>query len=382
MSRNNDVFNVLVTKDDAALIAADNSVSDLAVGQIGVFDYDTNLSIDHTTVSRNFYLAVGLDLDGDTVLDDISKSAGTHIQGKNVAVYNKRDYIAGTAMEVVLKDYTAECETEYGVKLELRNQEIYRTQGFNQFTKTYSIKTACCDGCEQTCPSGDANEITKLLKLNINNDPTDLVTAIAIARHTLTKATIDAVTTGVFSGNIAIGAEVSDADLLVLMEYNSLIADVADSLYTDLEITTVTQGIKNFCDVNLQYFYPRQTVAILSKIHGFECTGEVEVTQEVVYEEGAGYDVKQLEYEAIGWTDSPYRLSSLNGVANPVNYNTDATANYDMVVISYEQFSTGGFQEFLHPETTIVAVPTADTTTMAALILVLNAQLTQFTALT
>jgi len=138
MARNNDVFQVLVTSGTQAPLTAGLKITDLGVGQIGVFDFDTNLSITSGT-PRNFYLAVGLDRDGDGVLDDVAKSAGSHIQGKNIAFYSFRPHTPGRPMKVVLKDYTANCETEYGVKLEMRNQEIYRTQGYNQFTHTYMM---------------------------------------------------------------------------------------------------------------------------------------------------------------------------------------------------------------------------------------------------
>jgi len=372
MSRNNDVFQVLVTKGDQAVLAADSQVTDLAPGQIGVFDKNTNLSIDNSATPRNFYLAVGLDLDGDTVTDDVASSAGSHIQKRNIASYSLRDYEAGSPLKIVLKDYTAECDTEYGIKLELRNQEIYRTQGFNQFTKAYSITTACCDGCTPTCPSGDGNEITKLLKLAINVDAEKLISAAAIARQALTIAIHGT------SADIAEGAEVSDADLEAIMVYNAAQADTADYVYTDLEITTVTQGIKRFCDVNLGYFYPRQTIAIMSKIsgdyQGFKCTGSVEVTQEAVFEQGAGYDVKQQEYMAQGWSDSPYRLSTLNGVADYKVYNADSSVNYDQIALMYDEHSKNAWLDYMHGEATYIAIPTADSTTKAALLAILNAQ--------
>lgn len=372
MSRNNDVFQVLVTKGNQAVLAADNQVADLAPGQIGVFDYDTNLSIDNTATPRNFYIAVGLDLDGDTVTDDIATSAGSHIQQRNIASYSLRDYEAGQPLKIVLKDYIAECDTEYGIKLELRNQEIYRTQGFNQFTKAYSITTACCDGCTPTCPSGDGNEITKRLKLAINVDQPGLITAEAIARQALTAATH-----GV-AADLAEGAIVSDADLDAVMAFNAAQADPADYVYTDLEITTVSQKINAFCDVNLGYFYPRQTIALMSKIsgdhQGFKCTGSVEVSQEAVFEQGAGYDIKQQEYEAKGWSESPYRVSTLNGVADYKIYNADQSANYDQIALMYDEHSKNAWLDYMHGEATYIAVPTADATTKAALLTILNAQ--------
>lgn len=375
MSRNNDVFQVLVTSGNQAVLAADSGVADLSPGQIGVFDKDTNLSIDNTATPRNFYLAVGLDTNGDSVTDDVASSAGSHIQRRNIAAYTLQDYVAGAPLKVVLKDYTAQCDTEYGIKLELRNQEIYRTQGYNQFTKSYSITTACCDGCTPTCPSGDGNEITKLLKQAINVDQPGLVTAIAIARQPLTAATH-----GV-AADIAQGAEVSDADLEAVMAYNAAQADTADYVYTDLEITTVTQAINAFCDVNLKYFYPRQTVAILSKLsgdhQGFKCTGSVEVTQEAVFEQGAGYDIKQREYEAKGWTESPYRVSTLNGVADYKIYNADQSVNYDQIALMYDEHSKNAWLDYMNGEATYIAIPTADATTKAALLSILNAQVAE-----
>ena len=367
MSRNNDVFHLLVTKGNQAVLAKDKKVTELLPGQIGIFNYDTNLSFDATVTAapKNFYLAVGIDA-GNGTTGDIIKSAGSHVQGKNIAFYSFRPYTPGRPMKVLLKDYVANCETEYGVKLELRNQEIYRTQGYNQFTKTYMMKTSCCDGCEPTCPSGDANEITKQLLINILNDPSGLVTARAVARQALTAATH-----GV-SANIAKGGVVSNADLKAIMAYNASQTNPANFVYTDLEIETVTQTIQDFSAVSLNYMYPRQTVAILTKVGDFKCTGSVETTQTAVFEEGAGIDIKQLEYQAKGWTESPYRVSTVNGVADNRIYITDASSKYDVFALTYDQFSLGGWLEYFHNQASIIAIPTADTVTRNGLAAILD----------
>lgn len=367
MSRNNDVFHLLVTKGNQAVLAKDKKVTELAPGQIGVFNYDTNLSFDATVAAapRNFYLAVGVDA-GNGTTGDIMKSAGSHVQGKNIAFYSFRPYTPGRPMKVLLKDYVANCETEYGIKLELRNQEIYRTQGYNQFTKTYMMKTSCCDGCEPTCPSGDANEITKQLLVNVLNDPSGLITARAVARQALTAATH-----GV-SANIAKGGVVSNADLEAIMAYNAAQTNPANFVYTDLEIETVPQTIQDFSAVSLNYMYPRQTVAILTKVGDFKCSGTVATTQTAVFEEGAGIDVKQLEYQAKGWTESPYRVSTVNGVADNRIYITDASAKYDVFALTYDQFSLGGWLEYFHNQASIIAIPTADATTRNGLAAILD----------
>ena len=355
MSRNNDVFHLLVTKGNQAVLAKDKKVTELLPGQIGIFNYDTNLSFDATVTAapKNFYLAVGIDA-GNGTTGDIMKSAGSHVQGKNIAFYSFRPYTPGRPMKVLLKDYVANCETEYGVKLELRNQEIYRTQGYNQFTKTYMMKTSCCDGCEPTCPSGDANEITKQLFINISNDPSGLVKANIKPRAGAvlpSGVTVDA------QGNLTL------AQVDTIMAANAAQTNPANFVYTDLEIETVPQTIQDFCSVSLNYMYPRQTVAILTKVGDFKCSGTVATTQTAVFEEGAGIDVKQLEYKTKGWTEGPYRVSTVNGVADNRIFITDANAKYDVFALTYDQFSLGGWLEYFHNQASVIAIPTADTVT-------------------
>ena len=364
MSRNNDVFHLLVTKGNQAVLAKDKKVTELLPGQIGVFNYDTNLSFDATvaTAPRNLYLAVGIDA-GNGTTGDIMKSAGSHVQGKNIAFYSFRPYTPGRPMKVLLKDYVANCETEYGVKLELRNQEIYRTQGYNQFTKTYTMKTSCCDGCEPTCPSGDANEITKQLFINISNDPSGLVKANIKPRA---GAVLPVGVTVDVNGNLTL------AQVDTIMAANAAQSDPANYVYTDLEIETVPQTIQDFCSVSLNYMYPRQTVAILTKVGDFKCSGTVATTQTAVFEEGAGIDIKQLEYQAKGWTESPYRVSTVNGVADNRIYITDGSGKYDVFALTYDQFSLGGWLEYFHNQASIIAIPTADATTRNGLAAILD----------
>ena len=364
MSRNNDVFHLLVTKGNQAVLAKDKKVTELLPGQIGVFNYDTNLSFDATVAAapRNFYLAVGVDA-GNGTTGDIMKSAGSHVQGKNIAFYSFRPYTPGRPMKVLLKDYVANCETEYGIKLELRNQKIYRTQGYNQFTKTYTMKTSCCNGCKPTCPSGDANEITKQLFINISNDPSGLVKANIKPRA---GATLPAGVTVDAQGNLTL------AQVDTIMAANAAQTNPANFVYTNLEIETVTQTIQDFSAVSLNYMYPRQTVAILTKVEGFKCTGSVVTTQTAVFEEGAGIDVKQLEYQAKGWTESPYRVSTVNGVADNRIYITDGSGKYDVFALTYDQFSLGGWLEYFHNQASIIAIPTADIITRSGLAAILD----------
>ena len=146
---------------------------------------------------------------------------------------------------------------------------------------------------------------------------------------------------------------------------------VPDSPY--LEFETIDQTTSDFNSVSLDYMKPRQTVVLISKVDGSECnSGVIEVTQQPVFEEGAGIDLKQLEYIAKGWTESPYRLSTANGVADNRNFITDASTKYDMFALTHDQFSLGGWLEYYHNQATLVAVPTADTVTRNGLAVILD----------
>ena len=370
MSRNNDVFHLLVTKGNQAVLAKDKKVTELLPGQIGIFDFNTNLSFDSTvaTAPRNFYLAVGLGAAGGQLVD-VMKSTGSHVQGKNIVFNSFRPYTPGRSMKVLLKGYKATCETEYGIKVELRNQAIYTTQGYNQFTETYTVKTGCCD-CASPCDIKDANQITRGLFINVSNSQSGYIKANIVARQPILAATV---ANAAIPIDIAKGGALTLEQLDVLITYNKTQSDSTKFLLTDLEFETIDQTTSDFNSVSLDYMKPRQTVVLISKVDGFECnSGVIEVTQQPVFEEGAGIDLKQLEYIAKGWTESPYRLSTANGVADNRNFITDASTKYDMFALTHDQFSLGGWLEYYHNQATLIAVPTADTVTRNGLAVILD----------
>ena len=92
MARNNDVFSIIAVPNNTAILGVGNTKDSLAVNQFGIFDYETNLSIDAATAAttRNWYMALAVDRDGDGLVDDYVESAGTHIQKGNIVGYTVR----------------------------------------------------------------------------------------------------------------------------------------------------------------------------------------------------------------------------------------------------------------------------------------------------
>ena len=374
MSKNNPVYQVMVTKGNQAILGEGRRIFDLAPGQIGVFDAETNVSISQNSDKpRNYFFAVGLDRDSDGQTDDVVKSRGSHIQIGNITSYTYRPHTPGRAMKVKFKNYTAECDNEYGVKIQIKNAEIYRIQGYNSFVKTYVTKTECCGNCKQPCDAGDSNIITKNIFIQVKNDPSGLLKVVAIPREGS-----DVNTAGVTFNGTSLTVE----DLDKIIEYNKKQTSVDKHILTDLEFETVPIKIAKACGINLNHFYPRESIAFLSKVGDFNCSGEIEVTQEPIFEEGNGYDLAENEYFTQGWDVSPYRVSSVTGLEVSREYNVDKSEKYDQIHLAYEQKSDGAWLKYSYDEATTIAIPAKDTVTRDGLLAILdNLNIVRFDAL-
>ena len=367
MSRNNDVFQVLVTKGNQAVLAAGNEVTDLLPGQAGVFSFESNLSIDGTVPTRNFYVAVGLDEDGDGVTDNIRKSAGSHIQTRNIAFYSYRPFEAGRPMILEFKNFKTKCGEQYGIAIEFRNQQIYRTQGYVQFKVNYVVEGICCDGCSTGCESGDDNLIAKKLVDAINNDPRGFVKAEMF--NTTTNAVVTDYDAFV-AANLAVNTD----------------SNLANDVKLGIRLTSIPQKINKYMGIDTKYFHMRETFLVPSKLIGFECNGEFSVKQTAKVTQGLGYDIQYLEYLAGGWNGNPgpYRTYKVNGLAKPITYVAETNKQYGILALTYDQFSVGGWLEYLNNEASIIAIPQTDSVTRASLLGVIDklAKLSNFDGLT
>jgi hypothetical protein len=326
MSRNNDVFQVLVPTV-ATPAATGSTLAALAQGAIGAFSYETNLALDPAAkATEDFYFAVKIkDLDG---VDDLNKSAGTHIQVKNIIANTNKVYTAPVNMVTgnLLKVIT--CGDEIGVKIEIRNQEAYRLNGYNQVVKNFMVPTSECTDCDSSCEDLSCIAILTSLVDLINSDPDGVVTATQVAP------------------DAACDGGVTGAQGKLILTVNPV-------------------ALKDFCTVNLNYFFPHQTEIIVTSLEGFEATT---IDTAMVFEDGAGYDIKQLEYEAGGWNGKPgpYRVYNDGFPQAGYQYFADVAKNYDVQQIQHDQFSISGWRGDLAFERTVIASETGATGTAIA----------------
>jgi hypothetical protein len=355
-NRNNDVFRVLPVNDCTLLEPGPGvTVEDLNPGQLGVFDAATNLAVDQFTnpMPKEVFFALAYTTDAGGT--DYRTSAGQVIQRQGVVGYTTKYCTSGSPMKVTVGNFKAECDTEYGVRVEFRNAKINRIQGYNQFSKAYMVKTPCCDDCTEGCGSLDANVLTQLFVANINADISGLVFAQAVARQEVTIATHGT------SQNYDPGDVMTDADVAQLIVFNSTAAPV-DQVFADFQLVSQPLSIGSFCQVNLHYYKLLETVLIVSLIEGFGCSGATTVNEYPTYAEGTGINIQQKEYHASGWAGSgPYKLSQVTGTAyGNIVYLADKNTNYDQIILEYNQSSESGWQEYSNPLSTIFAYPCDD----------------------
>jgi hypothetical protein len=371
-NRNNDVFRVLPVTNCTLLVpGVDNSIEDLAIGQLGAFDAATNLAISPETnpMPKEIFFAVAYQTASGST--DYRTSAGQVIQRQGVVGFTEKLCSVGQPMEVTVGNFKAQCDTEYGIRVEFRNARINRIQGYNQFSKAYMVTTPCCDDCAEGCGSLDANVLTQLLVANINADEAGLVLAQAVARQALNDSvhgtSVDYIT----------GAVVSPADVQALINFNKT-AVAGTEVFTDIQLVSQPLSIGSFCQVNLQYYKLLETVLIVSLVEGFGCSGVTTVNQYPVYAEGTGSNILQKEYHASGWAGSgPYKLSEVTGTAKGnIVYLADKNTNYDQIILEHNQTSESGWQEYNNTLSTIFAYPCDDCTLATSITDLLTAFIT------
>jgi hypothetical protein len=362
-NRNNDVFQVLVTKGNQAVLGAGVDIATLAVGQLGAFDANTNVSIGAATnpMPRDFYLAVGVDKTGSGTLEDIRTSAGQMIQKKGITAYSFKPHSAGRPKIVKVGEYTGIVgDTDYGIKVEFRNSRISNVQGQNTFTKSFVVRT----------PTGttDANVLTKLLVNEVKLDVTKMLSAVITARQPLT-----ALTHGT-SVDYADNAVMTEADLNALILFNKTAIE-ANKVYTDFTLqSTAVPGITNF-QTNLGFYKFLETNITVSAVEGFNSNVTVSTVQELAYEEGSGRNVKHKEYHSSSYNGSgPYVLSETTGMAKgDILYLAVDAVKYDQFALEYFMKSESGWLEYENTLSTFIAVPATETVTRASVATLLDA---------
>lgn len=336
---NNRVFQVLPALNDT-ILPAGQLVTALGIKQIGIFDAKTNLSIDASTAANvtDYYIAVGVDDDGDGVLDDVIKTTPEHLKGSETVFYGVACPNDGVdkVMDIDLTNCIIECETDFTFAVEIRNGEQYSLNGYNQNMVSYSVKTLCCEGCCEGADNRDASVDLAIKMVNaVNNDEG--------ANNILSASFVD----------------LTDPNNPVIIPDINVWAAANPTSSPSVRITISALGYYNYCCINPQYFLLRQSDAIISLRQGFECCGTVTTVTDLEYPTGDGYDLQQLEYIAGGWDGNPgvYRTGDLLGLPFSKKRETSFVKNtkYFQVNVSVDSVGSTGWTKAPHAVEYIIA---------------------------
>jgi hypothetical protein len=237
----------------------------VVAGSIGVFNAATNTTIAMgagVLAGLDFYIAVA------TAQAVPQGSAGTGFLIRKTKVISRADVtsvtnqaqICSEAKEITMSGFTADCDTEYCIKIRYESEAIKQTYGYQDLVKTYTYTTSCC-GDDCACPDGDCAELAYGISTNVNEDADDLVTAYP------EKQTAPGV-----------WAAITDAD------FNTGI------LCTDVRVRFVgaTGAFFDGCGPNPKTLNFVNTDFYIGLTCGFECNGSVADTNTIIYEEGIG----------------------------------------------------------------------------------------------
>jgi hypothetical protein len=362
MPKTNPVEQILVTSGNAHILAKGKQVTDLAIGQIGLFSYPSGISVDSTStieLADKFYLAVGVDPLGTGSLADISKSAGEYIKLRKVVGIDARCYSPAQAKIQKLKDVSgtlglnAKCDTEYGLKLIITNPAAYPTYGFNTPLFSFVVRTSACPSdCTGGACDAAGNEMVNLMVQEINSDPNGLFTAAMI--------------------------DPNNSDAVVTSSGYAAWVAANPGKYLGIKVTTSAVALQTYSNVNLKYDFPRMTDVNMTVFEGFDSLATVTTAQDLAYEQGAGYDVAHWEEFAAGWNGridknaGTYRVSQIAGVALGVTTYASKTGKYLTVAISnyLDEHNEDVVTE--QQNRTVIAIPCGETNTIGDVMTLLD----------
>lgn len=282
------------------LLAEGTGIEDLGVGDIGVFNADTNLAIDATTAEgvREFYVAVGVDSTGNGQVDRVARSVGQSVATRNVLFYEGQCYTAcGSQIDELTGYNNITCSTDYPVKFVISDPEGFVNYGYQPVNKTFVINTDHCAPCED-CGAADCNQFSVALRSAVNSDPEGLFTV------------------GLF--------DAADANRVTDL---TDVAALALATCPVIQVTGNCGEIKDFCNIPEGYTFPRGSKLTIAFPGWDVSVPTVTNTQALSYEEVSAYDAKFKEYYAFGYDGSPYRLTE-SGVQFGPKYQADLSAEY------------------------------------------------------
>lgn len=350
MNTHNPVFRILFPKNGLAPLASGNKIKDMSEGQIGIFDSNTKLSVDSSDIARSKEIFLAVKGAGDTVYF----GAHERLQKRGAHSYTLRCSSDFQEHIVDITNFTnVSCETDYTFRIVFSgNTAMYQMYGYTPMTKSYSVRTGCCEeSC--ACPDGNCNELAKLLVDEVNRQEDGIVLAQLL--------------------------DYGPATPIVVTDYDAWVA-ANPGACLGVRLTTQREQLNDFCNVPLKYqSLPGYTMEV-SVLEPLGCDATVTTFQEMAYAEGDPLDMKYMEYQAAGFDGSlsgTARAGNGIGLAFERNrpYQSDLSTKYIVLNLEFmNHIKSGGitYDDYIR---NVIAIPCEDAATLAPFVKTLDAWL-------
>jgi len=322
---NEAVFAMLVTKGNKT--AGTGSPWDLAPGQIGFFNPITNAAI--TTKADadryGFYIAVGVDKDGDGSTDTMRRSF-REIYPKNFVDYTQKCYTPYQDKIIDFSGCTINYSTTYILKLRFFNPSYFRSiSPTGEQYKYLNYETE-----KQVDTSSTDPDIAKMYQSFLDQFNADEFMSSFMELALLNP-----------SDNAAI------TDLPAWCTSNPGVAPKMRFTVHQFKDESEMDEFYNFSS-------PIEMSVDLFPSAGFINNGTITVVQEMAYEEITGSVVQQYERIAGGYIGNPGPIRELNAGLLKTDYLADYNTKYSTIVLHYKLDSSDRLQTDI---LTYIAVP-------------------------
>src|SRR5271155_457895 len=187
MSMNNRSFRDVFVINNPALLASGDS-TDLAIGQLGIFNYDPKADRTATAspsyqINKAIQLIVGTPPVPTNLLGAVADQSKVSkpMKGKKITGWQARKAERGQNQVLTVgydgfntfKTLFARCEEHKTVFLKLTGGPIdqaFHTEG-RGLVRQYSVFSGCCDDCGDDCAQTSANRMADDIVRQINSDP-------------------------------------------------------------------------------------------------------------------------------------------------------------------------------------------------------------------
>jgi len=313
-------YTVLGNKDKIALFKYDESKIPFGWKTI------EKLSLASPT-DELFFGVVKEDADGKLFL---LKSTGQKFKAPWITNQGGKDYAPANELRIVPKLNTNQKLHEVeGLRLEFVNAEIMYERGYNQNIKFYPVGKPCVDKCSDPCSVTHTNVHFYLgLIPNLQLDVDELLVIEKLVVGTTTVPTVNGIVP-YEAAMTALKNAASGDDATMVLKLNSA------KMY-------------HYGKVNLKYAYPRQTTVVATMAQSCKEVSLYTNAQEDIpatiagaiipkfaYEQGNGYDMKQVEYEAAHWNGlQGAPMGTFYFTEHGYKYQVDETKKYHQYIIN------------------------------------------------